>query len=115
VVVWDRLGVVCGGLAGLFAGIGRDGPPRSSHRRRIGEVRKVEWEVREESVYRLFRDGTLIVDERGAPRAFESEEAAWLVAANWELVQAPTYAELKAMSSEEIYDRIKILQRLGVS
>jgi hypothetical protein len=69
------------------------------------------WEIKRETVYRLYRDGGVIRDGDGNAISFESEEHAQHVAANWELYRAPTQAELRGMSDERLEAEIDRLSR----
>lgn len=53
----------------------------------------------------LYRNGKEIVDDHGRPHAFPSKAAAFKVAEDWDLHRAPTFAELRAMTDEELQSR----------
>lgn len=64
-----------------------------------------EFEADEVRVIRLYRNGKPVVDERGEPKNYASWDDACHVAANWEDFRAPTYAEIQAMSDDELTQR----------
>lgn len=63
------------------------------------------FEVYAITAYVLVRDGKPVVDEYGNPKLFLTRAEAEHVAAHWDRYRAPTYAELKAMSDEELMRR----------
>lgn len=67
-----------------------------------------EWEVeefRDVTFYRLYRNGQVIVTADGNPFRYETREHACDTARNWERHRAPTFAELRGMSDEELMSR----------
>jgi hypothetical protein len=62
------------------------------------------WEVRIEqrTVVTLYHDGQVIVDCDGRPYEYSSTEEARHVATHWDDYRAPTFAELRAMTDEEL-------------
>lgn len=63
-------------------------------------------------VYRLYRDGHLICNQDGVPSDYDSEEEAQHVAANWELYRAPTFAELRGMTDDQLIQKHDVLSTL---
>ena len=70
-----------------------------------------EWQIKRETVYRLYRDGEVICDTDGRPAQYESEEHAQHVALNWDRYRAPTLEELRALPDAELDRRIGQLRR----
>lgn len=65
-----------------------------------------EFEAREVTVVRLFRNGEPIIDHHGQPVDYASFDDALHVAANWDQFRAPSCLQLKAMSDEELQRRL---------
>lgn len=63
------------------------------------------FKVEQVTVYRLTLNGRTIVDHHGTPMNYATEDEARFVAATWDLHRAPTYAELEAMTDDEIRRR----------
>lgn len=66
-----------------------------------------DWQIKRETVYRLYMDGKPITDADGRPQDYASEEEAQHVAANWDLYRAPTLVELRALSDTELDQKIE--------
>lgn len=68
-----------------------------------------EFEVRTETVtvVHLYRNGEVIVDEHGKPREFGSPDEALHVSMHWDDYRALTWAELTAMTDEQVYERAR--------
>lgn len=65
-----------------------------------------EFEIREERGWVIYRNGERIVDTSGDPCVYGSEEEARYVVEHWDRFRAPTYAELKGMSSADLEARL---------
>lgn len=73
------------------------------------------WEVRveERPVVRLYKDGLPVVDERGRPHEYASVEEAREVALRWEQYRAPTIAELRSLTDENLRREIDAVMTTG--
>lgn len=64
-----------------------------------------EWTVAPELLWVLRRNGVPIIDHHGQTVRYASPDEALHVAANWGQFRAPTFAELEAMTEEQIIER----------
>lgn len=64
-----------------------------------------EFEALEVTMVKLLRNGQPVVDDHGRHVLYKSLADAMRVANNWEKHRPPTYAELRAMSDEELIRR----------
>lgn len=75
----------------------------------MSKQRKTAWRIKQATVYHLYRDDKPIVNSSGEPQTFDSSEEAQHVAANWDQYRAPSFHELRSMSTDDLLHRIETL------